>query len=368
MKRNLSRMLCLVMVLLFAVAPLSACSGDGPLTIAQDGSSSYLIVYENGNRDAADAAELLAEELEDLTEAVLEVTDDRTEHDPSVPEIRVGRTNRGLNYSLQRTVRYGGYVITREGQDIYILGGGEDALKRAYQYARYFNAKYHRKGRLGERHAFTVELDGLYHTLAAISYVFRNPLHHGITATPLAYSHSSARVIFSKDIWSESSKDIIPKHKQRTFLPSHNTCPEGYRMDTNGLILREDVVDTSDVEHLYGTPRAFLYYMNRLSGEEWQKEQKQDNVNATPITIRIIENGISMQTMEQMLRNEHGRNDYRKMSDINLCEFIDKNILPEIGKTSVYLLTASEKQKIAQFLYLQKRLPEAQIKRCLAML
>ena len=131
MKRNLSRMLCLVMVLLFAVAPLSACSGDGPLTIAQDGSSSYLIVYENGNRDAADAAELLAEELEDLTEAVLEVTDDRTEHDPSVPEIRVGRTNRGLNYSLQRTVRYGGYVIAREGQDIYILGGGEDALKRA---------------------------------------------------------------------------------------------------------------------------------------------------------------------------------------------------------------------------------------------
>ena len=72
--------------------------------------------------------------------------------------------------------------------------------------------------------------------------------------------------------------------------------------------------------------------------------------------------------MEQMLRNEHGRNDYRKMSDINLCEFIDKNILPEIGKTSVYLLTESEKQKIAQFLYLQKRLPEAQIKRCLAML
>ena len=244
-----------------------------------------------------------------------------------------------------------------------------EVIKRhRYKYARYFNAKYHRKGRLGERHAFTVELDGLYHTLAAISYVFRNPLHHGITATPLAYSHSSARVIFSKDIWSESSKDIIPKHKQRTFLPSHNTCPEGYRMDTNGLILREDVVDTSDVEHLYGTPRAFLYYMNRLSGEEWQKEQKQDNVNATPITIRIIENGISMQTMEQMLRNEHGRNDYRKMSDINLCEFIDKNILPEIGKTSVYLLTASEKQKIAQFLYLQKRLPEAQIKRCLAML
>lgn len=244
-----------------------------------------------------------------------------------------------------------------------------EVIKRhRYKYARYFNAKYHRKGRLGERHAFTVELDGLYHTLAAISYVFRNPLHHGITATPLAYLHSSARVIFSKDIWSESSKDIIPKHKQRTFLPSHNTCPEGYRMDTNGLILREDVVDTSDVEHLYGTPRAFLYYMNRLSGEEWQKEQKQDNVNATPITIRIIENGISMQTMEQMLRNEHGRNDYRKMSDINLCEFIDKNILPEIGKASVYLLTASEKQKIAQFLYLQKRLPEAQIKRCLAML
>ena len=126
MKRNISRVLCLLMVLLFAAAPLSACSGDGPLTIAQNGSSSYLIVYENGNRDAADAAEYLAEVLEELTEAVLEVTDDRTEADPAIPEIRVGRTNRGLNYGLQRTVRYGGYVIAREGQDIYILGGGKD--------------------------------------------------------------------------------------------------------------------------------------------------------------------------------------------------------------------------------------------------
>ena len=131
MKRNARRLLCCLIAVLFVVTPLSSCAGDGPVTIAQNGSSAYLIVYENGNRDAANAAEYLAEELEYLTDAVLEVTDDRTEADPAVPEIRVGRTNRGRDYSLQRTVRVGSYVIAREGQNIYILGAGDGVLERA---------------------------------------------------------------------------------------------------------------------------------------------------------------------------------------------------------------------------------------------
>ena len=36
-------------------------------------------------------------------------------------------------------------------------------------YTMYFNNKYHRKGRLGERHHFTVEITGHHHTIAAAS-------------------------------------------------------------------------------------------------------------------------------------------------------------------------------------------------------
>ena len=243
----------------------------------------------------------------------------------------------------------------------------QEIIKRQrYKYARYFNAKYSRRGRLGERTAFTTEINGLYHTIAALSYVFRNALHHGITATPLAYPHSSARVIFKSDIGSDNLPAILPEHKQRAHLPSRNQAPKGYRMDKNGLLLREDVIDIADVQHLFGTPRAYLYYMNRLSGEEWQREQEKDSTNTNPITISTIEKGITDQKLEQMLRNEHGRNDYKKMSDINLCELVDKQILPDLGKKSVYLLTSTEKQKLARYLYQHYRLPETQIKRCLA--
>ena len=241
----------------------------------------------------------------------------------------------------------------------------EIVKRQRYKYTRYFNAKYHRSGRLGERTPFVMEIRGLYHTIAALSYVFRNSLHHGITATPLAYPHSSARIIFKTDIGIDNSQTILPKHKHRAHLPSRNKTPEGYRMDKNGLLLREDVIDIADVQHLFGTPRAYLYYMNRLSGEEWQKEQEKDN-NVSPITISTIEKGTTDQKLEQMLRNEHGRNDYRKMGDISLCELIDKQILAELGKESVYLLTPAEKQKIAQYLHQHYRLPETQIKRCLA--
>ena len=238
--------------------------------------------------------------------------------------------------------------------------------RQRYKYARYFNAKYHRKGRLGERFPFIIELSGLYHTLAALSYTLRNPVHHGVAPTPFAYPHCSANVIFSKDIGHNNNTALLPDHNTRRHLPARKPCPAKYRMDKSGLILREDVIDTTDIEHIFGTPRTFLYYMNRLSGEEWKREQEKDKTSSGPVTICTIENGINNQTLEQMLRNEHGKNDYRIMNDIDLCHLIDEVLLPEINCDSVYSLSDKQKSSIARHLFQKYRLPETQIKRCLA--
>ena len=236
------------------------------------------------------------------------------------------------------------------------------------KYSRYFNAKYKRRGRLGEREAFTISLEGLYHNLAAMSYTFRNSLHHGVAPTPFAYPHCSARVIFRKELGFDIKPDLMPKHNIRRHLPGRCRCPEGWRMDRSGLLLREDVIDSVDVEHMFGTPRNFLYHMNRLSGEEWKREQEKDKEKTAPITIEAIEHGITQQSLEQMLRNEHGRNDYRKMSDIDLCHLIDKVILPELGVESVYMLSSQKKSAIADYIFREHRLAQAQIRRCLAIL
>jgi hypothetical protein len=106
--------------------------------------------------------------------------------------------------------------------------------------------------------------------------------------------------------------------------------------------------------------------MSRKSGEEWEKEQEKDNIGASPIRLEDIEQGINGQTKEKMLIYESGRSDYRKISDIDLCYEIDRNIIPKYGKASVYHLSRTEKEQIGEFLFRTFRIGEAQIRRCLA--
>ena len=140
-----------------------------------------------------------------------------------------------------------------------------------------------------------------------------------------------------------------------------------YKMSENGVFLRESVLDIVQVENMYTTPRAFNYYMSRKSGEEWEKEQEKDRLEIKPIRLETIELGIKDQPLDKMLIYESGRADYRKISDIDLCTEIDRKIVPKYGKGSVYHLSRSEKQDIGNLLYRQYHIPEAQIRRCLAM-
>lgn len=239
--------------------------------------------------------------------------------------------------------------------------------RQRYTFTRYFNAKYLRRGSLFHRHPFVIELEGLHHKLAALSYTLRNAVHHGVASTPFEYRHSSARTLFREALGREELKEYLPQNLQHRFLPDHVGCPEGYRMTPGGLILREDVIDVSDVEHLFATPRAFLYYMNRLSGEEWIREQEKDKQSGVLITLDLIEQGVTHQPMAQMLSFEHGRADYRNPDDRVVCEMIDRELLVDIGKESIYLLSHSEKVDLANRLCRDFGLSKAQVARCLAM-
>ena len=90
-------------------------------------------------------------------------------------------------------------------------------------------------------------------------------------------------------------------------------------------------------------------------------------MHSKPIRLEDIEAGVSGQPLEKMLRYESGRSNYRKMSDIDICTEVDRNIVPRFGKASVYHLTEKEKRQIAELLYRQYHLGEAQIRRCLEM-
>lgn len=279
--------------------------------------------------------------------------------------------NRGFNCFALALYRSNstGLVESFMSNHFHLMIQTEDPKEFMYNmrqpYSKYFNRKYCRNGRLGEKHHFQLEISGLHHHLAAMSYTLRNALHHGVSPIPYAYPHSSVNSIFRKEMGKTSDERLIPQKSYYKYIGRRAEYPSSYKMNKNGLFLRESVLDIAQVENMFVTPRSFDYYMGRKTSEDWQKEQSKDNLQIPPVRLEDIEAGARMQTLEAMMINENGKGNYRKISDIDLCIEIDQFILPEFGKGSVYLLSDQEKRKIAELLYRKYLIKETQIRRCL---
>ena len=236
-----------------------------------------------------------------------------------------------------------------------------------HPYSMYFNRKYSRKGKLGEKMHFSMEVVGYHHMLAASSYILRNPLHHGVVPIPYAYPHCSVNAIFSKEMGKFQKESLLPDHNYSQYIGRRAEYPNSYKMSESGVFLRETVLDIPQVENIFVSPRSFNYYMSRKSSEEWEMEQNKDGYNILPINLSSIERGISLQDINKMIFNEAGKLDYRKTSDIELCTELNVIARSDYGKHSVYQLTDKEKQQIASELYHSRHINEKQIRRCLAM-
>ncbi len=227
--------------------------------------------------------------------------------------------------------------------------------KRRYAYGRYFNAKYHRCGRVGERNCFIIKVDGIRHQIAANSYVFRQGLHHGLTSTPFEYEYCSANVIFADELGHRREPELLRRSAGYKFLPDERHIPEGYRMSSSGLILRQDVIDTAYVEELFVTPRNFIFNMNRISDEKWIREQQEDDFGGTPITLATIEKGVDKRSISEMLANEHGHIDKSAMNDMELCRWIDDVYVPsffngDMSRT-LYDIPKTKREGLAEKVY-----------------
>lgn len=76
-------------------------------------------------------------------------------------------------------------------------------------YGHYFNEKYDRKGPLGDSGYFLLELKGIRHLLAALSYNIKNAVHHGITSTPFEWPYCSANALFRKELGKLYVPDVL---------------------------------------------------------------------------------------------------------------------------------------------------------------
>ena len=238
-------------------------------------------------------------------------------------------------------------------------------------YCKYFNNRYQRDGLLGERGFFQLELKGLRHELAAISYTLKNASHHGVCATPFAYPYCSANVYFREALGKTSPENLLSTNEIRSSLPRRAQFDASWKMGRNGVFLRETVIEKTLVENLYATPQAFMYQLFRRSGEDWVREQELDGPGMKPITLELIEASLLRQTsspekmVAEMLRNEKARYAQRAISDMKLCELIDRQEIKKYNRRSVYHLSEAEKNEIANRLYSKLGIRENQLRRCL---
>ena len=249
---------------------------------------------------------------------------------------------------------------------------GEFIQIKRQAYTHYFNEKYGRKGPLGDPDYFVMELEGLQHKLTAISYTVRNTVHHGITSTPFEWPFCSANAYFRKELGKLYVPDLLLTPAQiKAALPRRARFSPQWKMGVEGVFLRESVIETDLVENLYATPKAFNYLITRLSGEDWSQEQEADNNGRPPITLESFEDLVLQRaasrekTIAEMLRNEKNRGTPLGFNDLQLCELIDNQYVPQYRTRSVYQLSSREKNNIASDLFRRRLAGEAQIRRCL---
>ena len=152
-----------------------------------------------------------------------------------------------------------------------------------------------------------------------------------------------------------------------SFLPRHSEFPDEYVMDSDGVFLRKTFMEIAQVEQLYMTPRNYLYQMNRLTDENWMKEQMKDDTGA-PISLFEIEPLSSERDVAAMLKNESGKRFRAEaLSDLQLCQLIDNELLLSFGCASVYELNGTQKTALFKRLRFDYHLPDRQIRRCLVM-
>ena len=217
------------------------------------------------------------------------------------------------------------------------------------RYAKYFNNRYFRSGQLGESGFFFQPLAGKYHICTAISYILRNGLHHGVSATPFSYPFSSINYLFVRDLQNQhQSFEVLRNRKEiASRLPRRSKFqfPDEYVMDSHGYFLRDSFEEIQMVESYYVTPRAFLYNMNRLSGEEWASEQGKDGINSEAVTLDSIEVAYPVSDRLQMFKAETGHcfNACSK-DDFELCQIVDNQYLSLYKKNSVYQLDSTQKR------------------------
>lgn len=211
-------------------------------------------------------------------------------------------------------------------------------------YNKWFNYKYRRRGRLGNKKYYPLSLNYNTHIVDALSYVLKNGLHHNLVEYPSEYLFSSARYYFMKEFGIKHMyTEMNLESNIRKVISYRGALPSNIKMDTSGMFIPESFLAIDMVEEFYGSVRQFAYHMNKLMAEEW-----------AVTSIEAWRKGI----LPAKIKNK-----VLHISDIEICTKLDLAL--EKRNLTYVELSQSQKQSISDAYIKQFAATPNQMKRCL---
>lgn len=231
-------------------------------------------------------------------------------------------------------------------------------------YTKHFNIKYRRRGILFEQDTYCHPVTGYLRQRVLLSYILRNPVHHGISETAFRYPHSSIASYFREGI-----NGFIPHEKACSgngkLKIKNGTGYDYYDLDENGRIPFQYFVNAGRTEYLFRTERSFIHHMNRWNTEDWEREQLKEYTQGEIVTLIGAEPGFESE-VEEMRAYERGS--WRLCtSDMEVCEYIDHILLPKIGVPSYTMLTPEQQSAVINAVRQKLHVRDKQILRCLGL-
>ena len=218
-------------------------------------------------------------------------------------------------------------------------------------YCKWFNHKYRRSGRLGERCFFIDTLDTLDRKLRAVNYVLRNPVHHFVSDTPFSYAYCSARYVFSSEL---CMMPVTSGRRTGAYVPSCKSLPAGYVLDPQGMVLPSCFLNVDAVENLYLSPKNYLYMINRPAYSDVSKSTDGQRL----LQLGDLERG---EDIEALYQNERRRSVSGMSTDMEVCKMIE-DLLPS-GVTYCQL-QGPEKDELIRKILAVRYVPKLQLRRC----
>ena len=156
----------------------------------------------------------------------------------------------------------------------------------------------------------------------AIAYVLRNPLAAGVFMMPYHYEWSSISLYFSGGCQQGGIKlNDLSARKRLSLLRSHQTVPDTYKVDDNGMVLPQCYVNVKMVEDIFRHPARLMMAIARKI--ENDVEVRLGIAESVSITDQELQT-----QMNELIRLEFGCSSLNQLSvkdRLKLCSLLKRN-------------------------------------------